>query len=428
MARIRQRRDQREKRKHLEFHRGKWRVSVAVPRALQGILGTRLKHPLGTDSLTLANVLKPPHVEKFKRQIRDASAKAQHSPIVAEALAMAEARRLTETEHERDQLDDAIVDRAYEILGRPIAETPEEAEPYKYDPKREREAAAYVDLAKGTTVPLTLHHEAYLKQQHIKIRTQADDVRAVRFLEQWCGKNGIAATVQAISKRRAVTFLDGLSELAGGVSGVTIKKYRNRLSRYWQWLETREYASSNVWRDLKVSTPQVLDHERERPFTREEMLRLLDGPAREAMHDLMCIAALSGARLDAIVDLKVQDCEGGAFRFKPQKKETAYRFVPIHSALRKIIERRAKGKAPSADLFPEWPPPRKAGSQRERSFKASNAFTAYRRLVGVDAVLPGRRRALTNFHSFRRWFITEAERAGSPRTSSPQWWATSARA
>lgn len=32
----------------------------------------------------------------------------------------------------------------------------------------------------------------------------------------------------------------------------------------------------------------------------------------------------------------------------------------------------------------------------------------------MDAKVDGKRRALTSFHSFRRWFITEAERAGAP--------------
>ena len=39
----------------------------------------------------------------------------------------------------------------------------------------------------------------------------------------------------------------------------------------------------------------------------------------------MMIAALTGARLEAIVDLRAGDCEAGLFTFKPQKKEKLYR-------------------------------------------------------------------------------------------------------
>src|SRR4029077_14631516 len=41
--------------------------------------------------------------------------------------------------------------------------------------------------------------------------------------------------------------------------------------------------------------------------------QLLSGPASPQMADLMGIAALTGARLDAVVDLKVGDFAGGCF-------------------------------------------------------------------------------------------------------------------
>ena len=115
--------------------------------------------------------------------------------------------------------------------------------------------------------------------------------------------------------------------------------------------------------------------------------------------------------MEAIVDLRARDCEAGLFTFKPQKKEKSARGVPIHSALVDLVARRTKGKHGADDLFPEYPVPKRSTSQRERSFRASNEFTEYRRSVGVEEVVPGRRRSLVNFHSFRRYFITKAEQA-----------------
>lgn len=129
----------------------------------------------------------------------------------------------------------------------------------------------------------------------------------------------------------------------------------------------------------------------------------------------MRIAALTGARLDVIVDLKVQDCADGLFTFKPQKKEVKSRAVPIHPALADIIKRRTAGRAPEDDVFPEWPVPA-ANSERERSFRAANQFVTYRRSVGVEELVEGKRRSLVNFHSFRRWFITKAEQADQPES------------
>lgn len=49
-----------------------------------------------------------------------------------------------------------------------------------------------------------------------------------------------------------------------------------------------------------------------------------------------------------------------------------------------------------------------------RSFAASREFTEYRRAIGVDETVPGKRRSLVNFHSWRRYFVTKAEQAGQP--------------
>ena len=131
---------------------------------------------------------------------------------------------------------------------------------------------------------------------------------------------------------------------------------------------------------------------------------------------IMRIAALTGARIDAIVSLRVKDCDNGVFRFKPQKREKRERYVPIHSTLVPIIEELVRGKKPDDDLLGGFPVP-PSGSQRERSMPAVKAFTNYRRSLGVDERLPGRKRSLVNFHSFRRWFCTKAEQAGIPETT-----------
>ena len=116
------------------------------------------------------------------------------------------------------------------------------------------------------------------------------------------------------------------------------------------------------------------------------------------------------------MDLRARDCVDGLFTFKPQKREKAARGVPIHSSLVDLVARRLEGKAGADDLFPEYPIPKRAESQRERSFSASKEFTAYRRSVGVEDAVEGRRRSLVNFHSWRRWFITKAEQADQPES------------
>ena len=404
-------------RRFLEKHGGQWRVTVAVPRDLHDRMPTRLKRPLHTDSLAVANRLKWPVIAELKAEIdraRGGTVKAKH---IQDALEMAEMLRKAKTEEEREAIREGIMISGEAMLG-PLykrGEDPDTGEPiYEHHPEREAAAGEFVRVALGKYTLVDLHHGAYLESLTVKSRTRADDVRAMKYLKEWCKRESVEPALQAINRKVAVRFMDGFPQLAKGISPVTLNKYLRRLSRYWQWLERREEVDTNVWKGLTLPTPETPYNEKERPFTDDEMRRLLTGETTQHMHDLMRIAALTGARIDVIVSLRVKDCEGGVFVFKPQKKEEKERITPIHSSLVPIIKRRTKGKSPEDDLFPEWPPVKKAGSMRERSFKASNQFTEYRRSVGVDEVIPGKRRSLVNFHSFRRWFSTQAERADQP--------------
>lgn len=156
-------------------------------------------------------------------------------------------------------------------------------------------------MARGEAVPLDFHYQDYADNLTTKPRTKADDARAIAYLTTWCGQKSIRPHIHEITKRQARLFIDALPALANGIAPATVKKYLNRLSCYWQWLEDREYATANIWRGVSVATPMVMDDEKERPFTDDEMRKLLNGPAPSRMQDLMRIAALSGARLDAIV-------------------------------------------------------------------------------------------------------------------------------
>jgi len=412
-------------RKYLESHGSQWRVVINVPRRLHAKLGTKLKRPLGTDSIREANRLKWDVVAELKALIEqadnpllslDAARKRTREKAMAEAALLAERRKIAFDAEKLDQVDEEIAMTAEKLAGRPV-----EFDEYGhevYDPNRFATATEFMHLARGDKTPVDYHHTKYLAMSNVKPRTQADDKRAMALLKQWCKKAGVAPYLQAIGKKEAVRFCDELPTITDSLTPVTLNKYVSRLSVYWAWLENRHEVETNVWKGRRLKEPQQTTDQRERPFTEDEMKALLGGNAEPHMHDLMRIAALTGARLDAIVCLKVKDCrDDGVFVFKPQKREPGSRLCPIHSSLTKIIERRKKGKGPEDDIFPEWPGVKKSKSLRERSFKTSNEFTAYRRGVHVDDTREGKRRGLVNFHSFRRWFITKAEQAGQPEST-----------
>ena len=408
----------------LELHRGKWRVTIAVPRPLARQLGSRLKRPLNTSSLATANALKWTVVAELRAIIEKAARGNPQAPdgrsidqSANEAVEIATIRAKTTTE-EVELMDEEIARRWEDMRGDPVAvEADEEGHPvYLYDPEREATASQWAALASGRATPITAYHATFVAGQMTKARTKGDDRRAIELLLRWCGETSTPSTLQAIDRKSAVRFMDWLPTARAGLSPVTMNKTLSRLGVYWKWLQNRELVEGEPWARLKLKSPQTPHDELERAFKDDEVTRLLAGPASPVMADLMRVAALTGARLEAIVDLRARDVDLKAMTvtFKPQKKERGPRTVPLNSHLGGILARRLQGRSGADDLWPEYPVPSRSTSQRERSFAASREFTEYRRAVGVDESIPGKRRSLVNFHSWRRWFVTKAEQAGQP--------------
>src|ERR1700675_924892 len=100
--------------RYLELKNGKFRVAVAVPRALHGKLGTKLKRPLNTDSRATANTHKCAVVTELKAIIdRAGRGVPQGDHLTREALELATHRVTVRDNQELAQLEE-IVPRADE--------------------------------------------------------------------------------------------------------------------------------------------------------------------------------------------------------------------------------------------------------------------------------------------------------------------------
>ena len=126
----------------------------------------------------------------------------------------------------------------------------------------------------------------------------------------------------------------------------------------------------------------------------------------------MLVAALSGMRIEEMYRLTVSDVPDGWFRIRHSKTAAALRRVPVHTGLKALVARRIKGKKASDYLFHEAGPLREG---RERSMAVSKRFGYYRRRLGVDDVHEGGRQSAVDFHSWRRWFVTQARNANIDR-------------
>lgn len=409
-------------RKHLEQMKGgRWRVRVRVSEEARKKIGKSwLKESLGTDSLTDANRLKWPVIERLRAQIAVAEGRALESAVEAQAEELRRRREAANNQAadfeyaERDWVDTEIAEIAEDLAGPPVSVDPG-GMPI-YEPERERRAMLFNDIAKGKLTPLRLPEASFRaeKGKNWQGKTWGKFDLIMNELEQWLRSTKGRATLEVVDRRAVGGFISAMLEKHGWAPK-TVNGYLSPLRQYWGWLIKRGYSQANPWEGQSVEVPRKRDSERERAFTTEEMQKLLYGKPRQLyMADLVRIAALTGARLGAIIELRVKDCRDGIFVIPPGKKEIQSRRVPIHSALSEIVDRRTAGKAPEDWLFPEVPPLGPGASPKAtRHNPASKAFALYAVKVGVRDHREGVRRSLVNFHSFRRWFITEAERAYS---------------
>ena len=135
----------------LEWHGGKWRVVVAVPRALHKRLGTKLKKSLNTDSLAVANRLKWEVVASLRGIIHDAGDAGGRARVIADVEALEIAAARARADADAALLDEVIDMRGDELRGDPIHTDvdPVNGGPqYVYDPERERRAGLFVAMAR----------------------------------------------------------------------------------------------------------------------------------------------------------------------------------------------------------------------------------------------------------------------------------------
>lgn len=241
--------------------------------------------------------------------------------------------------------------------------------------------------------------------------------------DRWATAEGL--TVSDFDRKTAGRYVgEELAPMDRGTAG----KHLSAIRGYWAYLVRRGHATeetTTIW-DKQLQPQRGKKGKKkspERAFTTEELNAVLHGHHLDGktkvkpgqfdtqLQDAGLIAALSGMRLAETVTLEVGHCANGWFDLQDSKTQAGIRRVPIHSGLVELVRRRTQGKKPTDLLFHELAADHKRGKAGAVSTKQ---FTRYREKLGVDDVRPGKRRSLVNFHSYRRWFITQAEQAGQP--------------
>lgn len=281
----------------------------------------------------------------------------------------------------------------------------------------------FLNLVQGH-VDIEYYMEAYLKEARLAAKTTNERRNLVKRFAAWSKLKGYS--LRQIDRTKAGAYF---TEAIAPLNDRTAKKHHGSVKLYWDYLIARGHVrEGNPWEGQRMPDRgrrvERGGKAEERPFTEAEIKTLLYSPFPSRMSnrfegqltDAIRIAALSGLRLAELVTLWVEECpiddhRNGYFDIRQGKTAAAARRVPMHPDLIEIIKRRTEGKGPQEWLFHELAKERDAGDI------FGKRFANYREKLGVDDKRPGQRRSLVNFHSFRRWFVTEAERAGIPEST-----------
>jgi integrase len=335
---------------------GRWYVRVKVPRTLQGRLrNTHVRRALGTSDLNEANRRKWPVIAKIQRELDRLRHGLDPAPP-AEIHAVVLPARLTRPLLSETETLDSLVDRWLEGADY-LAQT------------KQQHRQAYSEL------------RAFLGGD--RLPSELSTQMAVEYVEEHLRPSDWAYN----TKRRK---LDSLSAL-------------------WDWLAMRQIVprTANPWRGFKLGTKKTASTSlrRKRPYVDDELLRLFARrPAYPGLDDVMVIGLLTGMRLDEICSLRFADVQpdAGGFWLHVRKAKTRAGVRALfvsHELGVQILARRWRADS-SADtqLFTEFSG---GGYDGKLSWAVSKAFGRHRTKCGLTGE--------TDFHSFRRSFITLLE-------------------
>lgn len=420
---------------YLEPRRKGFAAVVDVPTALREVVGAkRLKKGLGTRDKHLAQARLPKALLELHSRI-DAARRGHPSsdPRTAEAMELRE--RLQEVRsgvgavYQPDEVWDPARGK-YIVIEAEVAEgllidTVQARSEAIADEEGEKRGDAFADLALGRSTPLKYYMETWLSEPGNRgtirtERTKQEYRGTVSAFEDWLAKGRHASTIEAVTRKIAGEFVSSLHK--DGKSAARIRDVVAAFSTYWVWLEKRGCVpeSFNPWKGQAVAKVKKVaalssgdDQADEdlRPFTTKELEALFKDVEDIALRDLMHLAALSGMRIEEACSLTVGQCGGGVFDVRGTKTKAAKRKVPIHPDLSELIKRRCTDKQSTDWLFPEAGEPDKFG---KRAPVMSARFYKFRHDRKVDDKPEGKKVSRVNFHSFRRWFVSEAITAGQP--------------
>jgi integrase len=384
-----------------------WFVRVQIPKHLWKAAGGQREYvkSLKTRDLSEANRLKHAYVAAFKRKI-DALERGKPSEALAEIYEKALAWRETMERHKGQVLWVEPDGTPFYLTDEFIDQIADETEDF-IAAHGQKAGEAFYKIAKGEGTLLSPQVDTWLAEQGDRIteQTKAQHQMVVRAFTAWAGAGVL---IEDVTRRYAGEFVSHLLAPASGLSRKTAQRYVSSMSSLWTWLEARGLAQSNPWTRHGIAKKAKRGEAVPRKqWSDPALVKLLSGDYTprytEILHDLAKLALVTGARLDELCALKVDDVQkredGWWITIAGGKTEAAVRDVPVHNSAAHILERRHKSA--KRFLFDALIP---GGPDKKRSWNVSKAFGHYTRDLDLGA-------ARHTFHELRNTFVEAMEAA-----------------
>lgn len=385
--------------KYLQKLGNSYYIRVKVPPSLQAIVGnTHIRKALHTRSLDVANTLKWPLLANIKRHL--------------EKLKLADpggtnARFYREAIREARGAEDYGSMETLELLAH------DDAEKIFKSTGDLSKAQAWLQRATTDKQLLSELLEVWIEGSEYTQQTKDKHRRAYSELMTYMGGDRLP---EGVTDRTALEYVDNF--LKPLELGRETKAGRlTSLSTFWDWLGSRLYVpkGQNPFKGHRLSTK--IDQKRspdKRPYTEQELVRLLSGfqgainvrsKDKTTVASLVLLGLYTGARLDELCSLSVEDIDevdGHYFvRVKDSKTEAGKREFAISHPVPVAVLKARLSTVKAGYIFPDL---LIGGRDQKRSHYVSRQYTVIRRKLGIPDG--------TDFHSFRRSFMTLLENLG----------------
>jgi len=402
--------------KYLLKRHQSWYVRLRVPPSLQSVVRkAQFVRALHTRDLREANRRKHAVLAEMQEELSRAAALATLPRDSAEYM-LATAKELRESvkkgetsEHDAEVALDVALDEHLERHARKRGRNPKTGDPLLPEAHERTLSLAHRVLHSEDVALLSQSITDYLaeKAPHINEQTKREKERQLGELKDWLKGD---CEVASITKKIAGRYV-GEVLLKKGHAPKTVKDTLSNLSAFWRWLEGRGLVEYNVWQGMSSTVRGSTrgTKPKRRPWTNEELLKLLEGiPTSDPLWPMVVIAAYTGMRREEVARLRVEDVtEDDAFVIREGKSAAAVRRVPIHRALRPLIER-LKETSRDGYLIPGL---LTGGFDDKRAHYVGKRFSELKETLGfTDKAL--------KFHTLRNAFMQRCEEGEVPESTT----------